>query len=373
MLTIVTGLPGACKTLYTLSKIFKLYKDRQIYVHNIDGIDHDHFGSLSLDDPEKWYELPTGAVVVIDEAQGIFPLRKVGAGVPVKCSKFETHRHDGFDVVLITQDATLLDVHIRKLAGKHFHCKRLFGSQSSTIFEYNKWEVKPEDRNTIGKAISKEVWGFDKSIYPYYKSAEVHTVKRKLPFKLVVLPFLAVAIILTLYWSVSTVMAMFEQDAETVTEILEGGGEKTETVVHLVADPLELWIQARTPLVEGLPWTAPIYDEIYEVKTFPKPSCIIHGVTGDNGHGSCTCYSQQITKMPSVNDAVCRSLAQEGWFDPTREDLKARGGSGSPNRAPRLTSEGDLPALTRDRSGPPVARQRGITDFSVSVPAANRR
>jgi len=336
MLTIVTGLPGACKTLFTLSVLFKQYGDRQIYVHNFDGIDHEYFETIELQDPEKWFEVPAGGVVAIDEAQTFFGLRKAGSVVPEKCARFETHRHDGHDVILITQDATLLDVHVRKLCGKHFHCKRLFGTESSTIFEYNKFEPKPEDQNTIKKAVSSPVWKFDKEIYEHYHSAEVHTVKRKIPFKLLMLPVLAVVAIAVFIIAGRVLYNLANKDVELVDSITSGGaaadGVATGDVV--VRNPLQKWVHDETPLVEGLPWTAPKYDEVIEVKSFPKPYCLVHNMSWpDNPDGNCICYSQQITRM-NVSEYVCRQIVERGWFDSSREDDTGRRGSAPRDQRP---------------------------------------
>lgn len=352
MLTGVTGLPGACKTLYTLSVLFKLYKGRQIYVYNIDGIDHEYFGTIPIEDPETWYELPSGAVIVMDEAQSVFPLRMAGSQVPLKCSKFEEHRHQGHDIILITQDATLLDVHIRKLMGKHFHCKRLFGTQSATIFEYNKFEQKPEDANTIKKAVSSNVWQFDKSIYKHYHSADIHTVKRKLPKKLVVVPAVVLSAVVALYFAISTVYAMFTDDMEDVKNKIQGreSTESGEVVYQSPENNLKSWVNSRTPIVEGLPWTAPMYSKVMEVKQFPKPHCIIFGMD-EFSIGQCQCYTQQVTKLNGVNDAACRQIAQDGWFDYTMESKTAPANQGAPapNAAavdPHVSNGQRLPRVT---------------------------
>lgn len=353
MLTIVTGLPGSAKTCYSISEIFRLYADRQIYVHNIDGLDHDHFGTIEIDDPEKWYEVPKGGVVVIDEAQTFFPLRKAGSPVPKKCSKFETHRHDGHDVVLITQDATLLDVHIRKLAGKHFHLKRLFGTETSTVFEYNKFEPKPEDRNTIKKCISNNVWKFDKSVYDYYHSAEVHTVKRKIPFKILMVPVIVVVSIGVLVGAIFLLKGIFTKDRSLINSVVSGAKGETAAVTSSAAvvyqkGSLEEWVFKRKPLVEGLPWTAPLYRDAQEIVTYPKPHCIIYGQTEDH-MGTCQCYSQQITKM-DVGEFICRQLTVHGWFDPTKDDQQGRDRS-----APRDPRPAETPVRPNRRGTSPAA------------------
>ena len=58
-------------------------------------------------EPALWFELPRNSIIIIDECQQTFPVRPVGAKVPLHCSEFETHRHKGWDIHLVTQDAKL--------------------------------------------------------------------------------------------------------------------------------------------------------------------------------------------------------------------------------------------------------------------------
>ena len=330
MLNVVTGLPGACKTLYTLSKLIPQYRGRSIYVYGIPGIDHEYFGTEPLKDPEKWYKLPEGSVIVMDEAQSIFPLRKAGSPVPKKCSEFETHRHKGFDIILITQDATTLDIHIRKLAGGHIHCRRLFGTQSATIYVYQKHQPKPEDRNTIRSAISSSTWKFDKSVYDHYKSADLHTVRRRIPTRLILVPVVVVAAVFATWFAVTTIASMFSEDKKFVEESMQKGlFEEEPAKAELVFHGPAAWLAARTPVVEGMPWTAPIYNDVFQIVTFPKPHCVIVDRLEGPGGSRCTCYTQQITRMEDVDPDICRQIASRGWFDPTKVIRQSR------NRAQR--------------------------------------
>lgn len=325
MLNIVTGLPGAGKTLYTLSKLVPEYRGRDIYVYGIPAIDHDHFGSQDLQDPEKWYELPEGAVIVIDEAQKIFPLRRPGSMVPQKCSEFETHRHKGYDIVLLTQDATTLDVHIRKLAGKHIHVHRLFGGMTATIYEYANFEAKPTDRNIRKTALSTKTWKYDKNVFGKYKSADLHTVKRKIPTKLIMLPILALAVLAAGVFAFYSVKKLFSKSADEIiygeTGIsLESGKTHSDRPIPKKATSIEEYLALTTPVLYGAPWTAPIYNEARKVRTWPKPYCIIHDITKKNPLGWCKCYTQQVTALQNVDPKICRDIANNGFFDHTRED-----------------------------------------------------
>lgn len=80
-------------------------KGRAVYVHGVRGIDYAAAGFFPLDDPKDWQKLPDGAVVVVDECYSSFPRRMPGAKVPAYVDALATHRHRGFDFILICQQA----------------------------------------------------------------------------------------------------------------------------------------------------------------------------------------------------------------------------------------------------------------------------
>jgi hypothetical protein len=325
MLNLITGLPGAGKTLYFLSKVLPQYRGRDVYCYGIPALDHDHFGTRDLEKPEEWYDLSEGAVIVIDEAQKIFPVRSAGSKVPRKCAEFETHRHKGFDVVLLTQDGTTLDVHVRKLAGKHLHVHRLFGGHSANIYEYGNFEGKPTNGNVRKQALGIRSWRYDKTIFDHYKSADLHTVKRKIPFKLLVIPVLLALAIVAGYFAVTTVKKLFSNEVfagGTEAALVEGSTSEAVTAQTLLSD----YVTLHTPVIEGMPWTAPVYQNAMRVVAGPKPHCILHEDTsGGDWKQLCTCYTQQMTRMTDVEHSVCKHLAVNGWFDASKDDRSDRG------------------------------------------------
>lgn len=198
MIVIRTGLPGAGKSLFALhdyvvrppvgsapsSRVIDgVSVPIQVFVSGFSGLDFDRLpGVVALDEPTRWMDCPPGSVVVIDEAQRLFRPRSPGAPVPEHVSALETHRHLGIDIVLITQDPMLLDAHVRRLAGEHFHLKRTFGLNSSTQYRWQECKQDPRDYHAKKEA-EKSRRKFPKNIYSYYKSAEVHTVKKKIPLR----------------------------------------------------------------------------------------------------------------------------------------------------------------------------------------------
>lgn len=129
--------------------------------------------------PQTWFELPRNSIIVIDECQQTFPPRPVGAKVPLHCSEFETHRHKGFDIHLVTQDAKLLDNHVRRLTGRHIHFFNPFASKRITRYQADK-VFDPEDY-FAKKTASKSVPTRDTKFYGLYWSADVHTHKSTFP------------------------------------------------------------------------------------------------------------------------------------------------------------------------------------------------
>ena len=128
MLYLRTGLPGAGKTLNAIREIDiehqpdpddptkRLHgpgqsgpaaQDDLLLRHP--GYEADRLKSkwVEFDTPEEWYNLPDGSVIVIDEAQRVFG-NDGSRARPEKVTRFETHRHQGLDIHLITQHPSLL-------------------------------------------------------------------------------------------------------------------------------------------------------------------------------------------------------------------------------------------------------------------------
>jgi len=149
-------------------------------------LDFRHF-----DNPTDWYALPRASVIIIDECQQTFPPRPAAAKVPQHCAEFETHRHKGYDIHLITQDAKLLDNHVRRLVGRHIHFFNPFSSNRVTRYQADK-VFDTDDRTARTETITSTIKR-DNTFYDLYWSADIHTHKFVLPKKaLLIFPLLAI-------------------------------------------------------------------------------------------------------------------------------------------------------------------------------------
>ncbi|HHF2869688.1 TPA: zonular occludens toxin domain-containing protein [Vibrio alginolyticus] len=152
-----------------------------------------NFHFTKFEDPKTWYQLPKTSIILMDEAQQYFPPRGVNTrnpNVPEHIGQFETHRHHGFDVHIITQDSKLIDVNIRRLVGRHIHFYNPTGGERVTRYE-NPKAFDPDqwhDKQAATKTLIKR----EKAFYGVYWSAEIHTHKFKMPRFVYYLAFLVI-------------------------------------------------------------------------------------------------------------------------------------------------------------------------------------
>lgn len=203
MITLVTGTPGAGKTLWNVNNILTnlLKTGRPIY-SNINGLSIDDPNVTIVDDDvmTKWMDYPDGSIFIFDECQTVYRPRASGAKVPDYIAKFETHRHHGFDFYLITQYPGFIDKNIRELVGLHVHLYRPFNLKRSQVFEWPAVNPDPNPAQSAATA-SRKQFVFPKSAYQHYKSASQHTMKVRLPWGpiLMVLASMLVAVAGSLY------------------------------------------------------------------------------------------------------------------------------------------------------------------------------
>ncbi|HSI23788.1 MAG TPA: zonular occludens toxin domain-containing protein [Methylophilaceae bacterium] len=311
MITLTTGQPGAGKTLYTLAFVNALgiKENRQVYYSGIADLKIP--GWIELDNAEQWYTLPAGSIILIDECQRLFRPRGNGSTVPEYVSKLETHRHDGLDLFFITQHPMLVDTNVRRLVGRHFHVQRTFGMQRATVHEFPDLRQEP-DKSREGSI--RHDFNYPKEVFTWYKSAEVHTVKRRLPMRLYILFMLPILIAALAYGAYNWLQGKAAPKTGAVgapaATAAPVPGAPSQARTNTLTTPQ--YLEQYTPRIDGLPHTAPAFDKVMEVRSAPQPAACIASTR------KCTCYTDQATPI-LMGEALCRSIAERGFYDVTQD------------------------------------------------------
>lgn len=357
MLFIRTGKPGHGKTLNTIKEVDQKAhaEGRVVYFHNINGLQPEHLKAswYKFDESEKWFELPNDSIIVVDEAQGWFGGRDPRARPPEHITRFETMRHSGHEVHLITQDPRYLDVHLRRLCNGHVHYWRVFKSQQLLRFESDAVIEKVEVKSSF-KDAEKTTVRLDKKYFSVYTSSNAqHHFQTKLPNKFI----LAVLVIAAAAFMVYRAYERYELGKQTepaaeaapvesttqtgvVDQVKSSVGSivtPTTKKASKKAQTLEEYLADRTPRIPDVPSSAPIYDDLTKPQTYPRLSCVM---SSDEGYVErnakryrvvktaekafiCECYTQQGT-WHKTTFAYCKNTVERGVFDAARPDPGAR-------------------------------------------------
>lgn len=190
MITLITGTPGSGKTLYAVWLLQKELKaGRRLVVDGIKDLAIDH---ELVDEPwiRDWYNrCEQHDLIVVDEVQRVWPPQSVSVKPGEDIEKLHVHRHKGVDFIIITQHPQRLHKTIRDLVGRHVHVRRLFGLRQAMVYE---WDHCHNPNAGFRDAV-KTRWGYPKSVFKLYTSAEVHTKQKAVvPKALFMIPIMLV-------------------------------------------------------------------------------------------------------------------------------------------------------------------------------------
>lgn len=330
-IVLVTGLPGAGKSLFSLAE-FAVGK-HSVYQAGIPGC------ALPTWEPEKWQEMPAGSTLIVDEAQEFFA-PKPPTGEPPAHYVLNKIRHKALALVLITQHPGMLDSRVRRLVGRHVHMVAAFGADAAVMYEFR--GVGDVDNRSFDGAV-RSGFKYPKEVYKLYKSADAHRPKQKAPFKVRAIPYLFGLVVVLLFlggWVVYHRMSALAH-GDVPGSRGQAGGDASRFVRpgNDRAVPLTAAEYASTfvPRVAGLDYSAPRYDTVTKPVRAPVPAACIANST------KCSCYSQQATIL-QVPESMCRQIVAGGYFkdfddgdDQKRRDVVAaepRAAAVQPGEAP---------------------------------------
>ncbi len=180
MIYLKTGQPGHGKTLRAIWQALQFVKEgRPVYACGVRGLKYTECGFIELKDPTRWMNCPPRSVILMDECYRVFPKRGGTAKVPEHVDKMATHRHDGYDFILVCQSPSKqIDVFLHDLIDHHEHIRRKFGFKKAVILWWDRFEPN------VRRSDSKKFWAYPKEVMSrnLYVSTEQDTTERRIPW-----------------------------------------------------------------------------------------------------------------------------------------------------------------------------------------------
>jgi len=340
---LITGTPGAGKTLSALEELFKMLKikiggkspeqlkaeiqekcTRQIVCIGIEGLIPGLF-DIS-EDPLAWQEWPDGTIFVVDEAWKWFGahIKKAVDGQgnlvlgedkkPIPFSEYAPflalaeHRHRGFDFILTAQMPSQIHTHLKGLVGEHVHVTRKFGTSYCVRYEWPSICDNPNSQSKRGIAQTQD-WIQPKEMFALYQSATIHNIKRKIPWRIIMIPVVAVLTLALFGGGAYAISTLYGGTESTKALATTQGGAVADTRTKTPNSPEE-YLAQYSPRVASQPWSAPIYDTLKPSKA-PRVFCM-------SSPDHCTCMTEQGTPWV-LPETVCRTLARWGQYEPLHD------------------------------------------------------
>lgn len=196
MIYAFVGIPGSGKTYEAIEMMLdNLRCGRKIYT-NIDGLEDErcrehikcftqisyfglkvHLNLLTNEEAQEfWLHCEPGSLIIIDETHKLFSNRDWQTAKNKNFANWaSTHRHEGYDLVLITQDLSKIDSHVRTLVGWTYVYRKV--NFMGRMFENRYLKYVYAGDETTGSPISTEKHAYNPKIFRCYKSYVTDEIK----------------------------------------------------------------------------------------------------------------------------------------------------------------------------------------------------
>lgn len=337
-----TGLPGHGKTSLMMEHLLAAAEraDRPLFASGIDGLEPGI--ATLLPDPRQWnavkpgevctchdtedssacdsHVVPNGSVIYVDEAWKWFGhlQNATRQANPPHVLQLAEHRHRGIDFVWTFQLPNQIFPFARGLMAEHHHVVRRFGTQMIDVFT---WQELNEDVKSASQreAALRKTRTLPTAVRGKYKSAEVHTIKARIPWKVIMIPVFVIGAVVSGWFAYSKL----KPDAFAAS--VAGGASGPATAGQLVTGTSSSasdkpprthfeYAKAHLPRFGSMPWTAEVYDSRSPTAD-PHLYCM-SGLEGADAQGqhkglTCTCLTEQGTAY-EISQPECRTLARQG-------------------------------------------------------------
>lgn len=378
MLYLITGANGAGKTLNTLKWVFeRATQENRPVCHNgrFEPVEGGELANWKKIDIKDWQGEPDGTIFVVDECHNDFPLRSSSSTPPEHVRMLAEHRRRGFDFYLVSQHPQNVDVFVRRLIGSpgwHRHLKRTFGAELVSVLEWNAVNTSCE-KDGSGKSGTVTMQVFPKEVYTWYRSASLHTGKKRIPKAVWIFAACVLLVPLIGYFAITGVYGNVTGRAKASAAADPDAAASSSTGAQSQAGPqkrattAEEYITERIARLPDFPHTAPVYDDVTKSIDAPYPAACVHM------RKVCKCYSQQATLL-QVSAAVCLQIVQQGFFVDWKQ--QAKGEANARERTDWRVQRTDymdpprMPAAAPTRPEPGQSYQQGLAARNAQVRSA---
>ncbi|KXU96090.1 filamentous phage Cf1c related protein [Stenotrophomonas sp. DDT-1] len=339
-----TGQPGNGKTALMMERLVAEAKaaNRPIFAIGIDGLDPGL--ATVLDDARHWndkdaegnYIVPNGSLIFVDEAWKWFGHLHDATRqqTPRHVLELAEHRHRGLDFVWTTQQPNQLYPFVRGLIGAHSHVVRRFGTKMLDVYRWG--ELNEEIKSLAKRDMAQRTTRLLPSqVFGQYKSAEVHTIKARIPLKVLALPLMALVGLGLAYWAYTllrpSAVTGVADTKGTQSALADAAPAHAGTGSRKEDGPrwpsAAAYAKDHLPRISTMPWTAPVFDD-RQARSDPQLVCMssLEGLDaqGVRQEASCRCLTEQGTAY-ELSQPECRTLARNGpVYNPYRERSEDR-------------------------------------------------
>lgn len=324
MIVTITGLPRNGKTLFAVDYLIKKSRaeNRPVYYHHIE-MQLVPPNWHKLENPQDWWDLPVGSILFFDEAQHLFPNRSATSKAPAIVEKLNEHGHKGFDIFFITQLPKFLDPTARGLSQEHWHVVRKFGGDTANIHKYYGCVDNPQSKARKVDSFEVQSYRYNKQIFGVYHSSQQHNVVKNVPLKyklLYVIPVIILALAgkVGYDWSHAIEKKEPPKTSDSLKPLKSDSVKQPDQIPQPQGEYVKVsyseipYLARYQPQVEGVPESAPAYDDLTKPTVAPKPHICVAS------KAKCTCYTQQTT-VYHTTDQICRQIVKDGYFDNTKQ------------------------------------------------------
>jgi zona occludens toxin (predicted ATPase) len=358
MIHLITGLPGSGKTLNAIARGIELKaQGRRVYALDVNGLDEAVTGFERYPGTfEQWDEfLYPGDVLIVDEVQRYLPAVVRRDAVPAWIERLTRNRHDGVDLIMVTQHPKLLDSFVRRLVNEHHHLINVFGKPEANLYTWTQVCEEPESKS---QRLTADVvrWKYPENVYAMYKSAEAHTREEKVPRMVKFGKLALVACLLFMVIAVGILWRMYHASgaagarsatppAKSASALSDMMGPRVSARAEQPPLSAKEWIERQIPRFGGMPWSAPIFDDR---KAVAEPEIYCAAMTDEK---RCICHTEQGTRL-QVAFQQCLTIATVGVYNPYRKPRQVMPGAGTGADASAPTHVDRAPSSSALRSSP---------------------